>query len=71
MNKCADCAHFRSLRNSKFHGDCLHPESGDLGDGTQILLPARIVRKGSCKENNWWQYDPGSPPEPEEMEDMG
>lgn len=72
MNKCADCAYFKSVDYSNVYGECWHPEAVVVwSDEKTLAFDARMIRKHKCMDGQWWQYDPGSPSEPEEMEDMG
>ena len=78
MKLCSDCRHFRPYTHTQDDGSCtypqlvwVHPVSGHTrfpGAFTQRMSPA----KESCgPDARFWDYDPGSPPEPELQEDMG
>lgn len=75
MKLCKDCAHFRAS-SVPDDGDCLHPDVVWVHPVTGAKRhPSAFNQRchgSKCGPTaQLWQYDPGSPPEPDEMEDMG
>ena len=77
MKLCSDCRHFRPYTYTQDDGSCtyaelvwVHPVSGNKrfpSAFTQRMSPAR---EGCGPSAQYWDYDPGSPPEPQEGEDV-
>jgi hypothetical protein len=75
MTLCKDCLHFQAYKHTQDDGDCRHPQVTWIHpvSGSKRYGSAFITRKmGDCGPNgSLWTYDPGSPPEPDEQEDLG
>ena len=78
MKLCSDCVHFRRYTHTPDDGSCthpnvvwIHPVTGAKRQPSAMLQRTSMVTTSCGQEARLWEYDPGSPPDPEDMEDMG
>ena len=77
MKLCLNCRHFRPFPHTPDDGDCrnpdvvwVHPVSGAPrypSAFSQRISPSATSCGPSAQH---WDYDPGSPPEPDESDDV-
>ncbi len=76
MKLCSDCRHFRPFTHTQEDGHCSHPalEWTHPVSGAK-RFPLAFSQRNSitgCGMNaHYWDFNPGSPPEPDNQEDMG
>ncbi len=76
MKLCSDCRHFRPFTHTQDDGHCSHPalEWTHPVSGVKRFPLAFLQRTSltGCGMNaQYWDFNPGSPPEPDNQEDMG
>jgi hypothetical protein len=77
MKLCSDCRHFRPFTHTQDDGSCTHPDLVRTHPVSGIkVFPLAFTQRTSVlsvscgMEAQFWDYNPGSPPEPDEQEDV-
>ena len=78
MRLCSDCAYFEPWSHTRDDGACSHPDviwihpvSGEKRKPSAFVQRMSHARESCGLEGRHFCYDPGSPTEPYEQEDMG
>ena len=77
MKLCSDCRHFRPFTHTQEDGSCnfpdavwIHPVSGHKRFPLAIAQRMSVVSTACGISAQHWEYNPGSPPEPDSQEDV-
>jgi len=77
MKLCSDCRHFRPFTHTQEDGSCnfpdavwIHPVSGNKRFPLAFAQRMSVVSTACGISAQHWDYNPGSPPEPDEQEDV-
>jgi hypothetical protein len=77
MKLCSDCRHFRPFTHTQEDGSCnfpdavwIHPVSGHKRFPLAFAQRMSVVSTACGISAQHWEYNPGSPPEPDSQEDV-
>lgn len=77
MKLCSDCRHFRPFTHTQEDGSCtfpdavwIHPVSGHKRFPLAFAQRMSVVSTACGLSAQYWDYNPGSPAEPDEQEDV-
>ena len=77
MKLCSDCRHFRPFTHTQDDGSCnfpdagwIHPVSGHKRFPLAFAQRMSVVSTACGISAQHWEYNPGSPPEPDSQEDV-
>jgi hypothetical protein len=77
MKLCSDCRHFRPFTHTQEDGSCnfpdavwIHPVSGHKRFPLAFAQRMSVVSTACGLSAQHWDYNPGSPPEPDTHNDV-
>ena len=77
MKLCSDCRHFRPFTHTQEDGSCtfpdavwIHPVSGNKRFPLAFSQRMSVAPTACGISAQHWDYNPGSPPEPDSQEDV-